>query len=300
MTDRTLRATHSGDLKIGDITIRCAVLEDGTRIVAREGFLRAIGRTGNPKKGELFKLPTFLRAANLKPFIGEDLVNSSNPLLFTPISGGGASRVSYGYRAELLPLVCNVFLDAHEAKVLLKSQTHIFERSKILMRGFAIVGITALVDEVTGYQEVRDRIALQAILDRFLLKELAAWAKRFPDEFYREMFRLRGWQWERGVKRPRLVGYYTNDLVYERLAPGLLEELQARNPKDERGHRKRKHHQWLTEDVGHPALAQHLYAVIGFMRAASSWDQFYRLMQRAYPKLNTTMLLPMPDLDPSE
>jgi hypothetical protein len=37
-------------------------------------------------------------------------------------------------------------------------------------------------------------------------------------------------------------------------------ELEARNPKDERGHRKNKHHQWLTEDVGHPALAQHLYA----------------------------------------
>jgi len=39
----------------------------------------------------------------------------------------------------------------------------------------------ALVDEATGYQEIRDRLALQAILDRFLRKELAAWAKRFPD-----------------------------------------------------------------------------------------------------------------------
>ena len=59
-------------------------------------------------------------------------------------------------------------------------------------------------------------------------------------------------------KRPGIVGTYTNDLVYERLAPGILEELEARNPKDDKGHRKGKHHQLLTEDVGHPALAQHL------------------------------------------
>jgi len=49
------------------------------------------------------------------------------------------------------------------------------------VRGFARVGIIALVDEATGYQEVRNKLALQAILDAFLRKELAAWAKRFPD-----------------------------------------------------------------------------------------------------------------------
>jgi hypothetical protein len=62
------------------------------------------------------------------------------------------------------------------------------------MRGLAHVGIIALVDEATGYQDVRDRLALQAILDAYLRKELAAWAKRFPEEFYRQIFRLRDWQ----------------------------------------------------------------------------------------------------------
>jgi hypothetical protein len=88
------------------------------------------------------------------------------------------------------------------------------------------------------------------------------------------------------------MAQYTNDLVYERLAPGILEELQARNPRDEHGRRRHKHHQWLTEDVGHPALAQHLYALIGFMRVASSWQQFYRLVDKAYPKKGSTLLLP--------
>jgi hypothetical protein len=166
------------------------------------------------------------------------------------------------------------------------------------MRGLAHIGIIALVDEATGYQEVRDRLALQAILDKYLAKEFAAWAKRFPDEFYYQMFRLKNWQWKgMKVNRPSVVGHYTNDIVYQRLAPGILEELQGRNPPDEKGHRRAKHHQWLTIDIGHPALAQHLHAVIALMRASSTWDQFQRSLQRAFPKKNETGYLEFPGED---
>jgi len=166
------------------------------------------------------------------------------------------------------------------------------------MRGLAHVGIAALIDEVTGYQPIRDHLALQAILDKFLLKEFATWAKRFPDEFYQEMFRLKGWQW-RGMKvnRPSVVGHYTNDLVYQRLAPGILSKLRELNPKDEKGNRKVRFQQFLTDDIGVPALQQHLFATMGFMRASTTWDQLYRMMQRAFPKLNHTMLLPFPEPD---
>ena len=54
-------------------------------------------------------------------------------------------------------------------------------KANIIMRALAHVGIIPMVDEATGYQEVRDKRALEAILDRFLRKEFAAWAKRFPD-----------------------------------------------------------------------------------------------------------------------
>lgn len=298
MTDerKLLRATHIGELKIGNLSIPCAVLEDGTRMLTQWGFYRAIGRSGRPAGGwgsDVEKVAPFLALENLKPYVSSELADSK-PIQFRVPSGGKA----WGYKAELLPKVCEVYLQARDEQALLKTQLKFAKACDVLMRGLAHVGIVALVDEATGYQEVRDRQALQAILDKFLRKEFAAWAKRFPDEFYQEMFRLRGWQW-RGMKvnRPSVVGHYTNDLVYERLAPNILEELQKRNPRDEHGHRKTKHHQWLTEDIGNPALAQHLYATIGFMRAATTWHQFYRMMQRAFPKLNTTMLLPLPDAE---
>jgi len=297
-----LEATHEGPLRIGGILLPSAVLEDGTRVLSRMGFLRAIGRRGKAKGGRKYdqesRLPVFLTAANLNQFITKELLDNSAPLNFRP-SGGGLSQM--GYRADLLPQVCNVFLDAKDAGVLLPNQIHIAERCKILSRGFAVVGITALIDEATGYQEVRDRQALQAILDKFLLKEFAAWAKRFPDEFYEHIFRLRDWDWKgRSRNPPQVVAAYTKDFIYERLTPGTLKELQTRNPTDDRGYRKAKHHQWLTEDIGHPALAQHLHAVIVLMRASTSWDQLKTMLNTALPRRGDTLKLPfMRDPGPS-
>jgi P63C domain len=282
------RATHSGTLKLADIP--CYVLDTGERILSTRGIMKSLKRTWRGRKYAGTELPVFLEAKNLKPFISEDLASVLTPRTFRTHKG---SR-SEGYIADILPVVCEVYLRARDEGELTRPQELIAKQCEILIRGLSRVGITALVDEATGYQEVRDKLALQAILDRFLRQNFAAWAKRFPDEFYQHIFRLRGWQW-RGmeVNRPQIVANYTKDLVYARLAPGILQELEARNPKDEKGARKAAHHQWLTEEVGHPALAQHLYAVIGLMRLADSWDQLKRMVDKAYPKRGDSLQLPL-------
>lgn len=298
MAEKIPRATHEGPLKIGAITIDCAVLPDGTRLLSRASFVRAMGRTGKVKGGLKYakesQLPIFVAADNLKDFIPNELDGNSG--LIHPVTyktGRGINAM--GYRYELLPLVCNVFLDAKEKDALLPNQEHIAERCKILSRGFAVVGLAALIDEATGYQEVRDKQALQAILDKYLLAEFAKWAKRFPDDFYKQMFRLRNWQWKgMKVNRPSVVGHYTNDIVYDRMVPGsdLRQQLRERNPKDEKGNKEAKDHQLFTPDLGIPHLDMHIYAVTGLMRASATWDQFMRSLNRAYPKHRSTPLLP--------
>lgn len=288
------KASHVGVLKIGkNVEIECAVLEDGTRILSRAGFVRAIGRTGKVKGGADYepesKLPVFLGAENLQPYISNDLSGNSNPVYFKQIKGG----VSMGYRAELLPAVCNVFLDAKDAGALRDNQKHIAKQCEILVRGLAVVGITAMVDEATGYQEVRDRLALQQILEKYISGALLEWTKTFPIEFYREIFRLKQWEWKAGKMSP-LVGRYTNDLVYQRLAPGILQQLQEKNPVTEKGYRAHKHHQWLTRDIGHPALTHHLYRLLGMMEGSNSWEEFKRKVDVKIPKVNATLAF---DLD---
>ena len=222
-------ATHEGVIRLGDVEIEVAVLNTGQRVITQSGFMVGLGRARQAKGRQYYKgdvnLPAFLTAQNLKPYISSSLEVTSSQIEFRPKTGGRA----FGYADELLPEVCDVFIKADRAGVLTHNQHHVAERAHIIMKGLARLGIAGLIDEATGYQEVRDKQALQSLLDAYLRKELAAWAKRFPDEFYEHIFRLRGWQWKgRSKNPPQAVAGYTKDIVYARLAPQILEQLKKR------------------------------------------------------------------------
>ncbi len=295
-------ATHTGELKIGELLLPCAVLEDGRRVLSERGVLRALGRGYGGKDyrkkredtqdadGEI---PVFIGATVLKSYISDELkILVKKPIFYRDKRSGG--KTANGVDATLLPQICDVWLKARDAGVLNSSQKPIAIQADILVRGLAQVGIISLVDEATGYQEIRDRLALQAILDQYLRKEFAAWAKVFPDEFYQEIFRLRKWTW-RGMKvnRPQAVAGYTKNIVYARLAPGILAELEKRNPSNEKGSRKARHHQLFTEDIGHPRLSEHMHAVLALMRVSDEWGQFQKMLDRALPKRGDSLQLPL-------
>jgi hypothetical protein len=107
------------------------------------------------------------------------------------------------------------------------------------------VGIIALVDEATGYQDYRTRDALAKILERFVVKEIQPYVRMFPAEFYKQIFRLNGWNYEENCGRPSVLGHWTNDIVYKRLAPGALDELRKLVPRDLKGRLKKKLFQGL-------------------------------------------------------
>jgi len=288
MAEKIPRATHQGNLTIGNKVIECAVLEDGTRLITQTSFLRALNRSIRPVSGQgaaspsFEKMPAFLAPKNLKPFITKELELSMEPIIFKPLAGGYQGK-AFGYRAEILPMVCGVYIDAGKDGKILASQQKMVDAAKIIIRGLATVGIIALVDEATGYQYERDRHELNKILEAYIAKELLPWTKRFPDEFYRQLFRLRGWNYSPpSVKRPKFVGKLTNELIYEKLPPGVLEELRKKNPTVRSGYRKHKHHQFLIEDIGNPHLERHISSVTTLMRASSNWRIFERLFKRAF------------------
>ena len=286
------RAEHIGEIHIGDMHFPCSVLSDGTRILTQSDFMEGMGMyysgwvaNSKAKNEGSADLPHFLAFKNLEPFINKHLGDlQSISVKYRTMKGKGIS-LAHGIKAELIPKICEVWLDADKHGTLRSRQKQIAQKAELIIHSLAHVKIIALIDEATGYQEVRDRHALQEILDKYLRKEFAAWAKCFPEEFYRQIFRLRQWEW-RGMKvnRPQIIAHYTKDLIYARLAPGILEELEVRNPKNEKGHRKSPHCWWLTEDVGHPALAQLLFGVIGLMRAADTWDEFITMINKSYPR----------------
>lgn len=281
-------ATHAGEIQIGDIAIPCAVLADGRRLLTQQGMLQAIGRARSAKGGQgatqgIDKPPAFLAAKNLKPFITNALKASTTPVRFKSISGTPA----FGYVAELLPQICNVYLSARDANALTGKQLPIAVKCDILVRGLANVGIVALVDEATGYQKDRARDDLARILEAFVAKELQTWVSTFPPDYYEHLFRL----WEMPydthapkIKRPRFFGTLTNNLIYARLAPGVLAKLREKNPVKKSGKRSHKHFQHLTRNEGYPKLKEHLAAVTALMRASKNKEMFLKLMDSALPR----------------
>jgi hypothetical protein len=275
------RATHAGTMTIGDAEINCYVLEDGKRIISTRGMMKALGRTWRGRKYTGTELPVFLEAKNLKPFISNDLEAVLVSVEFDTPKGTSAE----GFEADLLRLTCEAYLSARDAGVLKPSQQVLAKQADILMRGFAKVGIIALVDEATGYQEDRARGALAEILEAFISEELRKWVKTFPDDYFNELARLRGVSLDSvSVKRPQYFGHLTNSIVYKRLAPGVKEELSRLTPKTESGNRKHRFFQRLSDDVGHPKLREHLASVIALMKASDDYDSFEKLLNRALPK----------------
>lgn len=278
-------------LRIGEIEIPCYVLSDSRRVLSQRGLQGGMGFSAGGARGGARRLAHFLRVLEGK---GLDLagltVRVEEPIEFVPQHGG---RPALGYEATILPDVCRAVLEARRLDILHPQQGHIAKRCEILLGGLADVGIIALVDEATGYQDARAHDALAKILEQFIAKELRKWVKTFPTDFYKEMFRLRGLPYTGSPKRPGFIGGITNDLVYLRLAPGVLEELHRKNPSDGHGRRKHRHHQWLTDEIGDPRLREHLSGLTALMKAEDSWDVFYRKVDRVYPRFDRTLPLPL-------
>lgn len=291
-----LKAHLSGVIEIGDKKLPCAVLANGQRVLSENAITNAIlgGVSGASKRlksgGAL--LPLFVAPTNLTPYISKEMIDG--PL--RPIEYKDGERTVRGFDATLLPLVCEVWLKARADNALQEQQMSKALTAEILMRNLAKVSIIALVDEATGYQYERARNALAEILEAFIAKELADWAKTFDDEFYREIFRLRGWDATDIRRRPGVVGKWTTDIVYARLAPGVLEELKRVTPRNEKGKPKAKLFQSLT-NTGVQALLKHLGSVTTLMNVSNSWQAFMDTLDRRHPRYNTTLLLPFTETE---
>lgn len=267
-------------LRIGDVEIPCYVLEDEKRVITVSGMQMALGMAasgGSPRMAQFA-----LQIAD-NPSMGNDLSSRlESPIEFALPKGG----IAKGYEATMLADLCDAILEARKKQRLTERYSHIAHAAELLVRGFATVGIIALVDEATGYQYVRRRLALAELLDKYLDDKLNRWTKTFDDDYYIELFRLLGMDYENlrpGDGKPPEIGRHTKEIVYRRLHPGIVQELERSNPYVVPGRRLHKHHQWLTREMGHPVLKEHLAKIITTMKLSDDWLSFQRNLNKAVP-----------------
>lgn len=293
------KAIAAGVLRIGNIP--CAVLDDkdNTRVLTQSGFLSALDRFPTPGSAvppDLAHLPPFLRARNLLPFVTNDLATSATPIIFQIERRGQAGGVrGLGYRAQLLPDVCWVYAKAQMARKLTKGQQHIAEACTRLLEALTNVAIDSLVDEATGFQDIRAKDALIKLLEKYVSKDALPWVKTFDDEFYQQMFRLHGYSYDpSSVKRPMIFAKRTED-VYARLAPGVRAELQKIVKHGPSGRPSEKLFQHLTENDGYKALKELLVSVKTIQKLSSDMKEYTHNLDKVHPRFGDTLQLPFDD-----
>jgi hypothetical protein len=285
------KATHEGPLVIGSVELPCYVLSDGRRVIVRGALQTGIGMSSGGGKAGLHRIGAFLQQIAEKGIDITDLASrADSPIQFVLPRGG----FGLGYEATILADICEVVLEARRRQVLRSYAEPIAMQCEVLMRAFAKVGIIALVDEATGYQADRARDELNAILQAYIAEELRPWVQVFPDEFFRQIYRLQGWQYKPGVTQgPRYIGKLINEYIYKRLPPGVLDELQKRNP-SVRGRRKTQHHRLLTDHTGVPHLDKQIVAVTTLLKVSPDKKFFSEMLARAFPKKGEQMPLALP------
>lgn len=294
--DKTIK--YSGELDINGYKIPCFVLKDGMRVLSTTGIQTALGVTENePEQRSSGRMDEILSSSAVKPHLAIE----DEPSKYIPIECFIGKKKISAYPATILPDMCEALLKARDSGAKLgKRQLNVVAKAELIIRSLAKVGIIALVDEATGYQYEREKDALQKILKAYIAEELLPWQKTFPDVFYKEIFRLNGWDYTVSNinQRPGVVGTWTNKLIYEQLPLGVLKKLKAETPKSPSGNYTARFFQKLTLDVGNPHLQNQLASVIALMQISDDWKQLTSNFNKMVDRKNGQLELKFEDLEP--
>ena len=256
-----------GTLQIGDVSFECHVLNDGRRVLTQREVVRVL--SSGRESGNL------TRYLQRNPLYEENFLVGRTIEFKVP----GSPQKAVGYEGTLLIEICEMYLNARAQGLLKKSQFALAQMAEIVVRACAKVGIIALIDEATGYQEIRKKQALQLKLQAFIADEMQEWAKMFPDEFWYELARLEGVHYS-PRSRPLRWGKYVMMFVYDAVDEDVGKELRSLNPNP---HFLQNHHQWLKK-FGRDKVHDQLERVVTIMKLCNDINDFRRKFARVFKK----------------
>lgn len=283
-TDGVPEARCEGTLVIGDISLDCYVVTNGSdtkRLFHKRGLARALGMKSEGGN-------VFMRTINRKGLgsaIPENLRQKiDTPIVFKPLSGDPA----HGYEASVLIELCDAIWEADRKVLLTPSQKFLAVQAEIIIRSAAKVGIIALVDEATGYIKDKRKEEYRDLFKEFLRDEFSQWEREFPNQFFDLLYRLYNLKRSSGTKHPQFFGKLIRKYIYAPLANSngaILDMLDERNPVVyTNGGRRHKMFMFLSETVGLPAFRAHLWQVVGIGSISKTKEAFERNFRQAFPQ----------------
>ncbi|GAB5390019.1 MAG: hypothetical protein Alpg2KO_29870 [Alphaproteobacteria bacterium] len=273
-TDTTVRA--------GDAEVPAMILEGRKRVTTIDGAAAMVGMSRRELAGLMRSkwgkaMPQDIRNAFRQP------INAMQP---------DGKRLKVVEMSKVLRLADVIY------GIAMRNDPTPRGRFEQMTDGYQPQALKAAVDEATGFNQWLTKTADDPESRHYLGDKLREDGKRFPTEFYVELYRLLGWDRDPyNNKRPPVVGKITKKLIYSPLPEAVLGELERRNPTREgRHYRGGHHHRYLSTDLGNRALTRQIDQVVVLMRISSSWDEFKYRFSQAFESRPASMTRIEPDL----
>lgn len=276
---------YSGTLTIGRHKLSCAVLDNGMRVITPYSIFSAFGKGGGEGANDdsSSSIPSFLNDNHVMPYV-KNVFPDGIDMPVKYISKKGRSIYS-GYNAKILPLICEVYLQANAAGALTNSHKACLETSKLFTKAFSKKPIADLIDEATGYHTYKAYYELERLLSQHIHGDLLPWTSVFDDDFFKEIYRLKGWD-HNDCQQDASIGKITNFLVYNRLPVPIIDKLKELSPLIKsligKDCKTNTIYRRLTREEEYIKLKEMIACNLALMRACDDWDSFEKAYRKSY------------------
>lgn len=278
----SLRATHKGNFKEHfGFDIECYVLDDEAKsaVISQRGMGAALGL--GESGGQRFL--RFLEGQSVSAAVGPELLGKGRKaLIFQGFSAGGNEpppSTIHGYDVTLLIDLCKAILAGRASGSLGSRYDNVVKQAQIILSASAKSGIKGLVYALSGYDVTKEEII--ASFKQYVAEAARDYEKEFPDELYREWYRLYDLQ-PPARNKPWKFKHLTIAQVYEPLARSNGKVLELVRAQKTRGKQHdKKLHQFLSE-IGVKALRRHLGQLLGIAQVSETETQYEKHIEKVF------------------
>lgn len=253
--------TKRGVLQLGDAAFDVYVLETGARVCTQRTLVKSLGGSGG-------KLTTL---------IGEKTAGAldlGEGIRFQTLDGIQALGRQVGDIGKL----CAQIVELQMAGVLPPEKIDLARAANRLNAVLAGIALEALVDEVTGYQEVRAGDYLRSRLQFALREEMDEWQRMWKRATFQSICAVYGRRYLKGAP-PRWLSAIIDKIHRRAFGEDVARALRDLNPDPKF---KSNHHQLLTDPVRRQFAAD--LAVVEALARISVRDRagFWRRVDRYF------------------
>jgi len=243
-------------------TVECFVLEDERRVISVGGMRSALSASGKgPFDRYLARLSDDFASLAVPPDI-----------LVSPPEGRGPARC---FSAAFLIDVANAYVCALARGELRAEQLHMAVAASAILTSTAKVGIEALIDEATGFQEIRGKDHLARLYTRYIAAEMTRWDCVWSRDIVVPLCRVLGIRYAAG-RLPAPLSAAMNRIYRLIFGDAIIDEIKRRNPDP---HFKSNHHQLIKH---RPQLRSDLETVSVIARTSRSAAEFWNRVNVAF------------------